>query len=154
VKYDLIILYSGGTDSRLMLKMALGQGRKPLLVHVRYGQHSTHHDHEVDKGVDCRGVTVSGVMYDFQREWINVPKDYLPNRNMILVSIAAAIAEQEGIFDIWYGANASDEKYPDCQPDWINYIQLVLPATVMLKAPLLHLTQEEVIAELDDNASE
>lgn len=37
------------------------------------------------------------------------PPTYVPNRNMILLSVAAAFAESCGAFDVFYGAQALDE---------------------------------------------
>lgn len=135
-----------------MHKMALEQGLKPLLVHIRYGQDFTHHDHKLP--IECRHVGITGLLLDFEKTYgASMPQDYIPSRNMMLVSVAAAIAEQEGIKDIWYGANLSDTRngYPDCTSEWIGKINEILP--VNLHAPLLLWTQEEVIAKLDDNVS-
>jgi 7-cyano-7-deazaguanine synthase len=155
MKYDLVILYSGGTDSRLMLKMALEQGKKPLLVNVRYGQDYTHHDHKIP--TKCRMVSISGLLLDFDKTYADVAQDYIPNRNMMLISVAASIAEQEEIREIWLGANASDvmNYYPDCTSVWIRAINrclVGLPGGVLVVAPLQDMTQEQVIKELDDNA--
>jgi len=149
---DLIILYSGGSDSRLMLKYALERDRKPLLVNVRYGQDYTHHDHPLP--IECRMVGISGLLLDFGKTYPDVAQDYIPNRNMMLVSVAACIAEQEGIREVWYGANKSDveNRYPDCTGHWVLEINNILPTGIKLFAPLLHLTQKEVIQKLDDNA--
>ena len=37
------------------------------------------------------------------------PPTYVPNRNMTLLSVAAAYAETQKVFDIYYGAQALDE---------------------------------------------
>jgi len=132
--------------------MALQQGRIPLCLFVDYGHQETHHWHK--KFNIYVEVKVTGLFYRFDMKYQNVAFDYIPNRNMILVAIAGAIAEQEGIREIWYGANLSDvaNRYPDCTPAWVEIMNSVLPESVKLIAPLHEMTQEEVIAKLDGDA--
>jgi len=55
------------------------------------------------------------------------PPTYVPNRNMVLLSIAAAYAEANGIRDAYYGAQAQDEYgYWDCTADFLERINSVL----------------------------
>ena len=55
------------------------------------------------------------------------PATYVPNRNMIFLSIAAAYAEARGMTDIFYGAQAQDEYgYWDCTVDFIEGINHLL----------------------------
>ena len=49
------------------------------------------------------------------------PPTYVPNRNMMLLSMAAAYAEANGIQEVFYGAQAQDEYgYWDCTRDFIQ----------------------------------
>lgn len=55
------------------------------------------------------------------------PPTYVPNRNMILLSLAAAYAEANGIGDLFYGAQAQDEYgYWDCTADFLARVNAVL----------------------------
>jgi 7-cyano-7-deazaguanine synthase len=55
------------------------------------------------------------------------PPTYVPNRNMVFLSLAAAYAEARGIRDIFYGAQAQDEYgYWDCTVDFVKRINHVL----------------------------
>lgn len=55
------------------------------------------------------------------------PPTYVPNRNMMLLSIAAAYAEAHGFADVYYGAQAHDEYgYWDCTVPFIENINAVL----------------------------
>jgi len=55
------------------------------------------------------------------------PPTYVPNRNMILISLAAAYAEAKGVRDIFYGAQAQDYYgYWDCTVDFVRKINDVL----------------------------
>ncbi|HOK89390.1 MAG TPA: 7-cyano-7-deazaguanine synthase QueC [Candidatus Hydrogenedentes bacterium] len=70
------------------------------------------------------------------------PPTYVPNRNMILLSIAAAAAEAMGIRDVYYGAQAQDEYgYWDCTPTFLERVNAVLSLNrrqpVTIHAPLV-----------------
>jgi 7-cyano-7-deazaguanine synthase len=55
------------------------------------------------------------------------PPTYVPNRNMVLLSLAAAYAEAAGIGDIYYGAQAQDEYgYWDCTSEFLARINHLL----------------------------
>lgn len=55
------------------------------------------------------------------------PPTYVPNRNMMFLSLAAAYAEARGITDIFYGAQAQDEYgYWDCTVDFVKRINHIL----------------------------
>ena len=55
------------------------------------------------------------------------PSTYVPNRNMILLAVAAAYAEARHITDVFYGAQAQDEYgYWDCTVDFVERINHLL----------------------------
>jgi len=57
---------------------------------------------------------------DLTEEQRRQPPTYVPNRNMILLALAAGYAETNGIQDLFYGAQAQDEYgYWDCTADFV-----------------------------------
>mgnify|MGYP003304063068 CR=1 FL=1 len=51
----------------------------------------------------------------------------VPNRNMIMISVAASLAIKNELDYLWYGAHAGDhEIYPDCRPEFIDKLGAVL----------------------------
>jgi 7-cyano-7-deazaguanine synthase len=55
------------------------------------------------------------------------PPTYVPNRNMLFLSLAAAYAEARGICDVFYGAQAQDEYgYWDCTVDFVKRMNHIL----------------------------
>jgi 7-cyano-7-deazaguanine synthase len=55
------------------------------------------------------------------------PPTYVPHRNLMLLSLAAAYAEANKIADVYYGAQAQDEYgYWDCTTDFLGRINAVL----------------------------
>jgi 7-cyano-7-deazaguanine synthase len=85
----------------------------------------------------------------------SIPVTYVPGRNLIFLSIAAAHAEVVGASLIYFGANVVDYSgYPDCRPEFIHaFEEAVKEGTkagtegnpLQVKAPLLMLTKAEII---------
>lgn len=68
-------------------------------------------------------------------EELTQPPTYVPNRNMMLLSMAAAYAEAHHITSVYYGAQAQDEYgYWDCTPTFLERINQVL--TLNRKSPV------------------
>lgn len=64
---------------------------------------------------------------DLTTEQLSQPPTYVPNRNMILLSLAAAYAEARGVDDVFYGAQAQDRYgYWDCTAGFLDRINAVL----------------------------
>lgn len=152
-KSDLILLFSGGFDSRLLLELALDMGKNPLCVLIDYGQI---HVKELDKAEKvCKEKELN-----FSRVKITLPVDskltnkvegkytgvsewHVPSRNLIFIGFAASIAESRGIKTIWYGANYDDRMnlFPDCYQEWVHLMNIFLEKNgsypIILEAPLL-----------------
>ena len=78
------------------------------------------------------------------------PATYVPNRNMIFLSIAAAFAETRGASVIYYGAQAHDlYGYWDTTPDFLEHINHLLSLnrknSIQIEAPLVHLPKVGVL---------
>ena len=78
------------------------------------------------------------------------PPTYVPNRNMMLLSIAAAFAESRGVTEVYYGAQAHDEYgYWDCTADFLDAINAVLAQNrrdpVSIRAPLMRKRKSELV---------
>jgi len=84
-----------------------------------------------------------------------IPETYVPARNVIFLSIAAAHAESIGAIDIFVGVNAIDYSgYPDCRPEFIEAFQTALNVGTktaimgkpfVIHTPLIKLTKGEII---------
>lgn len=87
------------------------------------------------------------------------PKTYVPNRNMILMSIAAAYAEVRGVDTIVMGLQVHDEYgYHDTTQRWVDKINSVLAENRMLQikliAPFVNLSKVaeiQILQALDGN---
>lgn len=90
---------------------------------------------------------------DITHEADGISKTYVPYRNGLLLSYAAAIAYSIGADEIHYGAHADDaagNAYPDCTPQFYSaQAQAVFEGTgkkVNMVAPLINMFKKDVVA--------
>ncbi len=81
-----------------------------------------------------------------------IPSTYVPFRNGIFLSIAAAMAEKEGCEAIFIGVVQEDSSgYPDCSEEFINTIEKAINLgtsfdfKVKIKTPLVHLSKADIV---------
>lgn len=137
-----VLLLSGGMDSTTLLHYLRGTLRiaEVHAISFRYGQRHVRElraarwqaraagvaAHRV-VDIECLARLAAGgsVLIDPRRPVPDLcrlttaqkrqPPTYVPNRNMILLALAAAYAEARGIRDVFYGAQTQDEYgYWDC----------------------------------------
>lgn len=107
----------------------------------------------VDKNIEMP--TIKDVLGDPR------PKTYVPNRNMILMSIAAAYAETRNVDTILTGLQVHDEYgYHDTTQRWVNKVNDLLSENRIIKikliAPFSKLSKFEeliILRELDGHLS-
>lgn len=166
---DLVILFSGGADSVLMLGFAEALSRKPFCVLIDYEQlhieeliqAKTYLDKKdipyrqvkiCDLGISS-GLTGDGVKGTFE----GVNEMHVPSRNLMFVSIAASIAESMNIDIIWYGADWSDylNEFPDCKQEWLGRVNKVLeingPNPIKFEAPLIGWSKANILELIEDS---
>lgn len=81
---------------------------------------------------------------------LDQPPTYVPNRNMMLLSVAAAYAEAQGIPEVYYGAQALDEYgYWDCTQAFLDAMNAVLALNrrtpVQIRAPFIATQKAETL---------
>lgn len=87
------------------------------------------------------------------------PKTYVPNRNMILMSIAAAYAETQNVDTVICGLQVHDEYgYHDTTQRWVDKVNDLLSENRIIKiklvAPFSKLSKYDelnILREIDDN---
>lgn len=164
--FDLVILFSGGADSILMLELSRFLKLRPMCIIIDYQQL---HFQEIDfakryltaNAIPFRivklhdlqiqsGLTGSGIKARFE----GVHEMHVPSRNLMFVGIAASIAEDLEVDTIWYGADYSDyvNKFPDCMQEWFGKVNEVLeingPHPIKLEAPLAGMSKESILKAL------
>ena len=163
----IVMLYSGGADSALMLKLALMSGRKPHCILIDYEQkHLKELDYARDQlnkwGVTWQQISVSGLNVssgltgDFREaRWSNVHEMNVPARNTIFIGLAMSVAENMGIDEVWYGPDYSDRinLFPDCYQEYVVKMNEMMEISgvrpIKLVAPLLGMSKELILEMLD-----
>jgi len=164
---DVVILFSGGADSVLMLKFAEIMKRKVHAVMVDYGQLHIEELEYAKKFLDennienttikISGYNVnSGLTGDGQKGGYDGVSIYnVPARNTIFLSLAYGIAESKGIDEVWFGADMSDYfgKFPDCAQEYVGRVNHLFEISgvkpIKVRAPLLGLTKEMVLEMIE-----
>ena len=173
-----VIPFSGGMDSSVLVHLALSEGYFVHVLSFNYGQR---HSQELDcaakqiqklkslypnlksyKTIDVSYIkeiapTSSLTNNDIETPDVRKikgeaqPKSYVPNRNMMFLSIAAAWAESIGASEVWHGAAQADSLagYWDGSPEFLESINNVLSLNrekrIEIKAPLIELSKAEII---------
>lgn len=78
------------------------------------------------------------------------PPTYVPNRNMVLLSLAAAYAEAAGVREVFYGAQKQDRYgYWDCTPEFVERINELLALNrvrpVRVQAPFVAMSKGDIV---------
>jgi 7-cyano-7-deazaguanine synthase len=152
---DLVILYSGGSDSTLLLKMAQSMGKKPFALMINYGQlhikelefatNYVEKNNIPNMTIKIEGYNVNSALTGSGEKgtYTGVDIHNVPARNSIFLSLAYGVAESNGITEIWYGANWEDYEhlFPDCYQEYIGRMNKVLEISgvrpIKVYAPLL-----------------
>ena len=155
MKEDLVVLFSGGADSTLLLKLAEKLKRVPLALMVDYGQ--LHKEELVFAKKYCDNNKIKNMTIEIKGFDVNsgltgsgekglyegVDIHNVPGRNQIFLSLAFGIAESKEITEIWYGPNFEDydHLFPDCYQEFIGRINKVFEISgvrpIKVYAPLL-----------------
>ena len=164
-----LVLFSGGQDSTTCLYWALQQFKEVQALSIDYGQK---HKIELEAASTiCKQAGVSlviipcsslkqlgssslleedGVVDNEMSEDDNLPTTFVPGRNLLFLTIAAAFAYQRQIKNIVTGVCQTDYSgYPDCRSNTIsalqNALKLGMEADFSLYTPLMDLTKCESI---------
>ncbi len=168
-----VCVISGGMDSALSAYIAKKEGFDIVGVHFNYNQRTQKKELECFKKIsNSLNAKEYIIDLDFFKQIgasalidknIAVPTDgikpgvpitYVPFRNGIFLSIAAAIAEKEGAKAIYIGVVEEDSSgYPDCTEDFIKSMQKSInlgtkeETEISIKTPLIHLKKEDIVKE-------
>ncbi|WP_417565346.1 7-cyano-7-deazaguanine synthase QueC [Marinobacter sp.] len=166
-----VVIYSGGMDSFTLLNLARNRGYRVHALSFNYGQR---HVRELEyarsvceiqgiphKVIDIRAMSevMSGSALTSD---LDVPEGHyeedsmkatvVPNRNMILLSLATGYAVTVGGATVWYGAHGGDHAiYPDCRPEFVAKMDAVCRVAnyepVGIEAPFMTMDKSQILAE-------
>ncbi|MFT6329677.1 MAG: 7-cyano-7-deazaguanine synthase, partial [Bermanella sp.] len=166
-----VVIYSGGMDSYTVLNKAMQQGYDVHAVSFNYGQrHSKEllfakkvcEQHDIEhKVVDISSINqlIGGSALT---DDIDVPEGHyqeesmkttvVPNRNMIMLSMAVGYAVSIEAEAVYFGAHSGDHAiYPDCRTEFVDAMNDVCKIAnyqaVEVRAPYLAASKTDILRE-------
>jgi len=145
-KEKVVLVFSGGMDSTTLLYDLVNQGKEVYALSINYNQR---HKKELEYakktaqklGVEHKIIDLSVINELLQGSALTTPEidvpeghyedenmkiTVVPNRNMILLSLAIGFAISIGAKKVYYTAHAGDHAiYPDCRPEFVEAMKQV-----------------------------
>lgn len=172
-----VVLLSGGLDSTVLLHYVARKLKFPAIHALSFNYGQRHSRELAFASIQARlagvsehrvmDITFMGALVQqgsaliaggaevpdlsaLRAEELEQPPTYVPNRNMMLLSMAAAYAESHGISDVFYGAQAQDEYgYWDCTEKFLDRMNAVLAlnrkSPVSIHAPFVAKSKGETV---------
>lgn len=168
-----VVLLSGGLDSTTLLVERLRAGREVLPISFHYMQRHSHellaaHDICAYYNLKTKIVAVpalNDVAFGSSSQLgggPDVPHGHyadesmkvtvVPNRNMVMLSLAVAYAISRGAAEVCYAAHAGDHAiYPDCRPQFVEAVRFAIALcdyptrTPVLYTPFINMSKAQIV---------
>ncbi len=166
-----VVIYSGGMDSFTVLNRALKDGKEVYALSFDYGQR---HVKELEcASTVCKSLNIKHKVIDISAinqllagssltDDIEIPEGHyeaenmkstiVPNRNMILLSLAVGYAVSVEAAQVYYGAHSGDHAiYPDCRPEFVQKMndvcQIANYESVEIFSPYLDVNKTAILTD-------
>tara|TARA_R110002050_G_scaffold273136_3_gene417178 strand:- start:2637 stop:3323 length:687 start_codon:yes stop_codon:yes gene_type:complete len=166
-----VVIYSGGMDSFTVLNRAIKDGKEVFALSFDYGQRHVKELQCASKV--CKSLNIKHKVIDISSinqllagssltDDIDIPEGHyaaenmkstiVPNRNMILLSLAVGYAVSVGASQVYYGAHSGDHAiYPDCRPEFVQKMndvcQIANYESVEIFSPYLTVNKSAILAD-------
>jgi 7-cyano-7-deazaguanine synthase len=167
-----VCIISGGMDSALSAKIAQKEGYEIIALHFNYGQRTQAKEldsfrkiakeldvdemYEIDlpffEQIGASALTDKSIEVPTGGLEAGVPVTYVPFRNGIFLSIAAAVAEKHEAEALFIGVVEEDSSgYPDCRESYILKMQEAInlgtkeETKLEIKMPLVSLKKSQIV---------
>jgi 7-cyano-7-deazaguanine synthase len=167
-----VCIISGGMDSALSAKIAQLDGYEIIALHFNYGQRTQTKElecfrkiasaikasekYEIDlpffEQIGASALTDESIDVPTGGIEEGVPVTYVPFRNGIFLSIAAAVAEKHRAEALFIGVVEEDSSgYPDCRERYIEQMQKAInlgtkdETSLEIKMPLVSLKKSQIV---------
>ena len=164
-----VVILSGGMDSTTLLYDTIKRGYEVFAVSFNYNQK---HKKELECAKDtCKILAIPHEIFDLSilnqiapssltREDWNIPEGHyadenmketvVPNRNMVMLSLATSYAIGIKATKLFYGAHAGDHDiYPDCRKEFVHQLSLTIEmcdwSKVLLVAPYIDMDKGDIV---------
>lgn len=167
-----VCIISGGMDSALSARIAQNEGYEIVALHFNYGQRTQEKEkacffkvadavnaikrYDIDlpffEQIGASALIDTAIKVPMGGVEAGVPVTYVPFRNGIFLSIAAAIAEKHGAEALYIGVVEEDSSgYPDCREKYIAQMQDAInlgtreETELEIKMPLVTLKKSQIV---------
>ncbi|TWX73985.1 7-cyano-7-deazaguanine synthase QueC [Colwellia sp. C1TZA3] len=166
-----VVIFSGGMDSFTVLHRALKDGKEVYALTFDYGQ--KHVKEIACASKVCQQLGVAHKVIDISSinqllagssltDDIDIPEGHyeaesmkstvVPNRNMILLSLAVGYAVSVAAAQVYYGAHSGDHAiYPDCRPEFVmkmnEVCQIANYQAVEIFSPYLANSKSDILTD-------
>jgi len=166
-----VVIFSGGMDSFTVLHRALKDGKEVYALTFDYGQ--KHVKEIACASKVCQQLGVAHKVIDISSinqllagssltDDIDIPEGHyeaesmkstvVPNRNMILLSLAVGYAVSVEAAQVYYGAHSGDHAiYPDCRPEFVmkmnEVCQIANYQAVEIFSPYLTNSKSDILTD-------
>jgi len=164
-----LAVVSGGMDSVTMLHDLVAQGHEVSVVSFNYGQRHIKELEVAKRNADKLGLKHKVIDMAFMAQLLDnsaltgdtdVPEGHyeadnmkltvVPNRNMIMASIAVGLAVNNGQEAVALGVHSGDHAiYPDCRPEFIKELndvtQIANYEPIIILAPYIDKDKTSII---------
>jgi len=166
-----VVIYSGGMDSYTVLHKAVRDGYEVYPLTFNYGQkhlkeikyasavceelkavHKVVDISVINQLIQGSSLTSDIAIPEGHYAAENMKSTVVPNRNMILLSLAVGYAVAIGAEKVFYGAHSGDHAiYPDCRPEFVEKMNMVSSIAsydpVEIVTPYLHHDKGFILAD-------
>jgi len=166
-----VVIFSGGMDSFTVLNRALKDGKEVYALTFDYGQKHVKEIACASKvctqlGVAHKVIDISAINQllagSSLTDDIEIPEGHyeaesmkstvVPNRNMILLSLAVGYAVSVNASQVYYGAHSGDHAiYPDCRPEFVmkmnDVCKIANYEAVEIFSPYLTVTKTDILTD-------
>lgn len=165
-----VVIFSGGLDSTVLLHKIAKESSEIHGLSFNYGQR---HKKELDFAkIQAAALCTSWQMIDISflsgiasasaltDHSLALPLEHythnnqkitvVPNRNMVMLSIAIALAENNSCDSVYFGPHANDFAiYPDCRPEFVEQLsrasELATYNRIKVFAPFVNMKKSDIV---------
>lgn len=166
-----VVIFSGGMDSFTVLNKVVREHNDVYALSFNYGQrHSKELDYAAkvcnELGVHHKIIDISAIneliggssltadidVPEGHYEQESMKQTVVPNRNMILLSMAVGYAVSLQANKVYYGAHSGDHAiYPDCRPEFVHRMNDVCAIAnyeaVEIACPYLNVSKIDILTD-------